>query len=57
MVDIESAVFTKVKTALTEKFPNITVESVTTYSPSKFPCVCIEDKADSLCFRAVCTNG
>lgn len=43
MVDIESAVFTKVKTALTEKFPNITVESVTTYSPSKFPCVCIEE--------------
>ena len=35
--------FTKVKTALTKQFPNITVESVTTYSPSKFPFVCIEE--------------
>lgn len=43
MVDIENAVFTKVKTALTKQFPNITVESVTTYSPSKFPFVCIEE--------------
>lgn len=43
MIDIENAVFTKVKTALTKQFPNITVESVTTYSPSKFPFVCIEE--------------
>lgn len=35
--------FTKVKTALTKQFPNITVESVTTYSPSKIPFVCIEE--------------
>lgn len=46
MIDIENAIFTKVKNALTNKFPNIAVESVTTYSPSKFPFVCIEE-ADS----------
>lgn len=43
MIDIENTVFTKVKTALIEQFPNITVESVTTYSPSEFPFVCIEE--------------
>lgn len=43
MIDIESAVFTKVKAALTKQFPGITVESTTTYSPSKFPFVCIEE--------------
>ena len=43
MIDIENAVFTKVKKALVNKFPNITVESVTTYSPSKLPFVCIEE--------------
>lgn len=43
MIDIENAVFTEVATALRARFPGITVESVTTYSPSKFPCVCIEE--------------
>lgn len=43
MIDIENAVFTEVATALRAKFQGITVESVTTYSPSKFPCVCIEE--------------
>lgn len=43
MIDIENAVFTEVATALRADFPGITVESVTTYSPSKFPCVCIEE--------------
>ncbi len=43
MIDIENAVFTEVATALREKFLEITVESVTTYSPSKFPLVCIEE--------------
>ncbi len=43
MIDIENAVFTKVKTDLTSKFAGITVESMTTYSPSKFPFVCIEE--------------
>lgn len=51
MIDIENAVFTKVKAALTNKFPNIAVESVTTYSPSKFPFVCIEE-ADSYSYSA-----
>ncbi len=43
MIDIENAVFTKVKTDLTSKFAGITVESMTTHSPSKFPFVCIEE--------------
>ena len=43
MIDIENQVFTKVATALRTLFTNITVESVTTYSPSKFPFVCIEE--------------
>lgn len=43
MIDIENAVFTAVSTALHERFPKITVDSVTTYSPSKFPFVCIEE--------------
>ena len=43
MIDVENSVFTAVKAALTKQFPNITVESVTTYSPSKFPFVCIEE--------------
>lgn len=43
MIDIENEVFTRIKTALTEQFPNISVESVTNYSPSKFPFVCIEE--------------
>lgn len=50
MIDIENAVFTKVKSALTKKFPNITVESVTTYSPSNFPLVCIEE-TDNYSYR------
>lgn len=43
MIDIENAVFTAVSAALHERFPKITVDSVTTYSPSKFPFVCIEE--------------
>jgi hypothetical protein len=43
VIDIENAVFTEVATALRASLPGITVESVTTYSPSKFPCVCIEE--------------
>lgn len=50
MIDIENAVFTKVKSALTKKFSNITVESVTTYSPSKFPFVCLEE-TDNYAYR------
>lgn len=43
IIDVENAVFTEVATALRARFPEITVESVTTYSPSSFPCVCIEE--------------
>ena len=43
MVDIENELFTTVATALRAAYSGITVESITTYSPSKFPCVCIEE--------------
>lgn len=43
MIDIENLVFTAVATGLRKQFPKITVESVTNYSPSKFPYVCIEE--------------
>lgn len=56
IIDIENAVFTKVKTALTEQFSNITVESVTTYSPSKFPFVCIEE-ADNYSYPSTRDTG
>lgn len=50
MIDIESEVFTAISTALKAQFPGIAVESVTTYRPSKFPCVCIEE-ADNYSYR------
>lgn len=43
MIDIENEVFTAVATALRAEYQGITVESITTYSPSKFPCVYIEE--------------
>ena len=43
MIDIENEVFTAVATALRTAHTGITVEGVTTYSPSKFPFVCIEE--------------
>lgn len=43
MIDIESAVYTTVTTALREQFPGINIEGVATYSPAKFPTVCIEE--------------
>ncbi len=43
MVDIENEVFTAIATALRAAYSGITVEGITTYSPSKFPCVCIEE--------------
>lgn len=43
MVDIENELFTTVATALRSAYTGISVESITTYSPSKFPCVCIEE--------------
>lgn len=56
MIDVENSIFTKVKTALKKKFPNITVESVTTYSPSKFPFVCIEE-ADNYSYLSTRDSG
>lgn len=43
MIDIEAEVFTKVAEALRETFPNINVNSVTSYNPEKFPAVFIEE--------------
>jgi hypothetical protein len=43
MTDIENAVLTLVKNALLADYPTITVDSVTSFSPSKFPCVYIEE--------------
>lgn len=43
MIDVENEIFTAVKTALVAEFPSITVESVSTYSPSKFPFASIEE--------------
>lgn len=56
MIDIENEVFTQVATALCEQFPKITVESVTTYSPSKFPFVCIEE-ADNYSYQPSRDSG
>lgn len=50
MIDIENQVFTRIATALRAAFPNITVESKTTFMPSAFPCVCIEE-AESSSYR------
>lgn len=43
MINIESQVFEKVITALETVSSSIEVKSVTTYEPSVFPCVCIEE--------------
>ena len=56
MADIEDEVFTRVKKALTNKFPQVTVEGVTDYSPSKFPFVCIEE-ADSYSYLQTRDSG
>ena len=43
MINIESQVFEKVITALETVSSSIEVKSATTYEPSVFPCVCIEE--------------
>ena len=43
MIDIESQVFTAVKTALVSAVSGITVEAVPNYAPSKFPFVSLEE--------------
>ena len=57
MIDIENEVFSKVKAALSERFSGITVESVTTYSPSKFPFVCLEEADNYAYLRTRDTGG
>ncbi len=37
MIDVEPEVFTEAKAAVTARFPEMTMESVTTHSPSRFP--------------------
>lgn len=56
MVDIENAVFSEVKKTLIKQFPNITVESVTNYSPAEFPFACIEE-ADNYSYLASRDTG
>lgn len=56
MIDFENQIYTKVVTALRETFPNIHTESITIYSPEKFPCVCIEE-ADNYASQDTMDNG
>ena len=42
MIDPESELFDLLEARLTEKFPDITLDSVTTFAPTRFPYVCIE---------------
>ena len=56
MIDVESQIFTAVATALRTAFTGISVESTTTYSPSKFPCVCIEE-ADNYAYSQTADSG
>ena len=48
MINIESQVFEKVISALEAISSSIDVKSVTTYEPSVFPCVCIEEADNSV---------
>lgn len=41
MIDYESQIYTKVETALTAAFPNVTVASVEDYNPSALPFVSV----------------
>lgn len=56
MIDVENEIFTKVAAALREQFAGITVDSVTTYSPSNFPCVYIEE-ADNYSYQSSRDSG
>lgn len=50
MIDVEPGVFTAAETAVKAAFPAVTMESVTNYSPSKFPHVALE-QTDSYALR------
>ncbi len=56
MIDVESQVYTKVAEALRAAFPNITVDSTTTLSPSTFPYACIEE-ADNYTYSRTIDSG
>lgn len=43
MADIESMVYTAVSQFLKQRFPSLSMDSITTYSPSKFPFLSIEE--------------
>lgn len=44
MIDIEDEVFTRVSAAVLEQFPNAFVVGKETRTPTKFPCVSIEER-------------
>ena len=56
MIDVENIVFNLVAAALREQFPGITVYSRLTFSPSAFPCVCLEE-ADNMAYRDTQDSG
>lgn len=56
MIDAENAIFTKVATALRSAYSGILVQGRTTFAPSSFPCVCIEE-ADSYSYRKTRDTG
>lgn len=51
MIDIENEIFTKIASELREKHPGIAVYGETVYTPSVFPCVCIEETDNYPCVR------
>lgn len=57
MIDIESQVFTKVATEIREAFPNADIQSVTTFTPEKFPCVCVEEADNSALYTSRDTSS
>lgn len=56
MIDIENIVFNMIAVALREEFPGINVYSRLTFTPSAFPCVCVEE-ADSVAYRETQDSG
>lgn len=56
MIDVENIVFNMIATELRSQFPGINVYSRLTFSPSAFPCVCIEE-ADNAAYRDTQDSG
>lgn len=57
MIDIENALFTEVKKALVNAFPNISVEGSEDYVPSKFPFVSFVEQDNSTNRRTIDSSG